>query len=197
VGPPATFLPDTPVIHLPVHEGEAELTALRERVFRPPLARPLTWPFVPHVTLADEAPPDRITAALTALADYRAQMTFERVHLLQESKARFWEPIADAAFEAPAVVGRGGLPVELSVTTSVDPEARRLVRRGEPLVVTARRDGEIVGVATGWSDGDAFRIEAVVLAAGEDLLGTDEHLRAAFRSEAARRQQELSVEGDR
>ena len=30
---------------------------LRDRVFREPLARTLTWPFVPHVTLAEEAPP--------------------------------------------------------------------------------------------------------------------------------------------
>ncbi|MDP1806482.1 MAG: 2'-5' RNA ligase family protein, partial [Acidimicrobiales bacterium] len=67
LGPPATFLPDNPTLFLAV-AGDVE--ALRNRVFVDPLARSLTWPFVPHVTLADEADPDRIAAALPALADY-------------------------------------------------------------------------------------------------------------------------------
>ena len=44
--------------------GLESLQALRDRVFREPLARSLTWPFVPHVTVADEMAPDRIEAAV-------------------------------------------------------------------------------------------------------------------------------------
>jgi len=97
LGPPATFLPDSPTLHLPVTDATA-VRALRERVFVDPLARPLTWSFVPHVTLADEATPDRIAVALVALAGYRAEVTFDRVHLLREGPGRIWTAIADAPF---------------------------------------------------------------------------------------------------
>jgi 2'-5' RNA ligase len=88
LGAPATFLPDTPVLYLPVEAGEEPVHALRAHVFRDPLARPLTWPFVPHVTVADESTPERIAAARLAMAGYAAQVTFHRVHLLQEHPGR-------------------------------------------------------------------------------------------------------------
>lgn len=107
LGPPATFLPVNPVVYLPVHgdhgvhgvQGDLDaLHALRDRVFRDPLARPLTWPFVPHVTLADDVDPARIPPALAALADYRAECTVDRLHLLQEGVGRTWTPVADVPF---------------------------------------------------------------------------------------------------
>src|SRR5688572_32396118 len=95
LGPPSTFAPVTPVLHLPVHGDE--VVALRDRVFRDPLSRELTHPFVPHVTLADEvASLERLGAAVAALADYRATVTFDRVHLMHERADRVWEPVADA-----------------------------------------------------------------------------------------------------
>jgi 2'-5' RNA ligase len=97
LGPPATFLPVNPVLYLSVHGELDDLHALRDRVFKPPLERDLTWPFVPHVTLADEADPARIEAALTALADYRAEVTFDRLTLLQEGPGRIWTPLAEVA----------------------------------------------------------------------------------------------------
>ena len=173
LGPPATFLPDTPVLHLAVGgEGFDELQLLRERVFRPPLARPLTWPFVPHVTLADEARPERIAAAVEALAHYRVEARFDRVHLLREGQGRVWEPMADAPFAAPTVVGRGGLPAELSVAGVADPEVLGLLNRAERRVlVTARREGQAVGAL------------ALALAEGEEALGTSEHLLRRLSSE--------------
>ena len=148
LGPPATFLPHNPTVYLAVGGDLDGLHALRDRVFREPLERPLTWPFVPHVTLADEIDPARIPSALEALADYRAEVIAERAHLLQEGVGRSWAPVAEAPFEAPRVIGRGGLPLELTVTEQLDPEAAGL----EPTVrvaVTARRDGRVVGTATG------------------------------------------------
>lgn len=151
LGPVATFLPVNPVAYLAVGaaDGFESLRALRDAVFTDPLSRPLTWPWVPHVTLADEAGPGRIAAALDALADYRVEATFDRVHLLREGPGRVWETIADAAFAPPAVVGRGGLPVELSVSDHLDPVAAGLGRAGRPFAVTARRDGAVVGTTTG------------------------------------------------
>ena len=188
LGPPATFLPDNPTLHLAVSD-DSVVRALRDRVFVEPLARSLTWPFVPHVTLADEAPPDRIEAALSALADYRVDVTFSRVHLLQEGRGRIWAPIADAAFTPQVVIGRGGLPVELTVTELIDPEAAALMRvEGTVhLVVTARCEGAVAGCVEGWCRDGAGHVSSLVVAEEYLHLGVDRHLLTAFRSEAAER----------
>jgi 2'-5' RNA ligase len=95
LGPAASFLPDNPVVYLDVGGDVGALNLLRDAVFVEPLARPLTWPFVPHVTIADDAAPERIEAALIALSDYRVRITFDAVHLLEEQPGRLWEPIAE------------------------------------------------------------------------------------------------------
>lgn len=185
LGPPSTFLPDNPTVHLVVAGDDAEVRAVRDRVFVEPLARALTWPFVPHVTLADDAAPDRITAALIALAGYRVDVTFARVHLLREGPGRIWTAIADAPFAVPVVIGRGGLPLELTVSDDVDPEAARI--RPPPLVVTARVDGAVAGYAEGWCQGRTAHLSSLVVADDARHLGVAGHLVAAFRYEAATR----------
>jgi 2'-5' RNA ligase len=190
LGPPAAFVPDSPTLYLAVTgPGSDEVTALRDRVFVDPLHRPLTWPFVAHVTLADDASPGRIAAALVALGDYRVDVVLERVHLLREGPGRVWTPIADAAFAAPAVIGRGGLPVELAVSDDPDPEAAALARPEGVgrLTVTARREGAVAGYATGWCAEGTGHLSALVVAAGQEELDVRRHLLAAFRSEASRR----------
>jgi 2'-5' RNA ligase len=190
LGPPATFLPDSPTLYLAVSgTGLADVDRLRERVFVDPLARPLTWPYVAHVTLADEAEPTRIAAALGVLRDYRVEVEFDRVHLLREVAGRVWVPIADVALAAAAVIGRGGLPVELTVSDEPDPEARALAQ-GEGvrwLTVTARREGAVVGYASGWWRGRAAHLAVLVGSTPPDGLGAARHLVAAFESEAAKR----------
>lgn len=98
LGPPATFLPDNPVIYLQVGGDVAPLRTLRDAVFVEPLDRPLTWPWVPHVTIAEDAAPERISAALVALGDYVVEATFDSMHLLRENPGRIWEPVANALF---------------------------------------------------------------------------------------------------
>src|SRR5437764_4839552 len=96
LGAPATFLPDSPTLYLPVAESDQPpIEALRELVFRDPLERPLRRPFVPHVTIADEIPPERIEAAVAALGTYAAEASFDRVHLLRQSD-HVWRPVAEA-----------------------------------------------------------------------------------------------------
>ena len=188
LGAPTTFLPDNPVLYLPVTAGADEVLAARDRVFKDPFARPLTWPFVPHVTMADEMSPERIVAAQEALAHYHVGITFDRFHLLEEGQGRVWGPIADFPFAPPAVIGRGGIPVELTVTDRTDPSADGFLRhRRQPVTITARRDGQVVGVARGWADAQAAQLSEVVVADGEHDLGTDDHLVAAFDSWAAKR----------
>jgi 2'-5' RNA ligase len=98
LGPATTFHPVSPVVYLGADGDVAALSALRSRIFRRPLERPLALPFVPHVTLADDVDPGRIPAAVAALADYVVDVRFEAVHLLEEGRGRVWRPIADATF---------------------------------------------------------------------------------------------------
>jgi 2'-5' RNA ligase len=107
IGPAATFHPVTPVVYLAVGGDLDALHGLRDRVFAAPLSRPLTHPFVPHVTVADDMDPARIPAALAALADYVADVRLDAVHLLEEGRGRIWGPIAEAPF------ARGRLPAEI------------------------------------------------------------------------------------
>jgi 2'-5' RNA ligase len=191
LGPAATFLPDSPVLYLAVDgDGVDALVDLRERVFAEPLSRPVTWPFVPHVTLAEEMSADRIDASIAALANYRAEVTFERVHLLEEGDSRVWSPIADMTFAAPAVVGRGGLELELAVSDALDAEGRSFGAREwgpwheRPLVITARRDGRVVGTAEGWTHGGLGYLAGLLVAADCRGEGVGTQLVAAFESEA-------------
>lgn len=154
LGPPATFLPNNPVLYLQVGgPGLTRVHRLRDVVFAYPLERSLTWPFVPHVTLADNAEPDRIAAAMVALADYAVPVTFDRLHLLEEGEERTWQPIADCGLGAPDLVGRGGFEVELTTTELLDPEAAGFLaahggETGGPPYVVARHRWAVVGVAT-------------------------------------------------
>ena len=187
LGPPASFLPDNPVLYLAVGGDTEGLGRLRDAVFADPLARPLTWPWVPHVTVADEADPGRIDAGLRALADYRVDVRVDRVHLLREGPGRVWEPVADVPFAPAAVVGRGGLPLDLVVSDGVDPEAAALAGGGRPFCVTARRDGVVVGVATGSTAEAEALLRTLVVAEGARRQGVGSHLLAAVASVAAER----------
>jgi ribosomal protein S18 acetylase RimI-like enzyme len=178
-------------------------------VFVAPLERELTFPFVPHVTLADDMEPERIAASIAALAGFVVEVEFTRVHLLQEQRHgdahRRWVPIADAPFARPAIVGRGGIELELGLSRLVDPQVAAFERDawGEeippvapatgggriagrmPLVVVARRRGEVVGLARGWTDDERATLEAVVVDPSHRRQGVGRHLLAAFDHAAA------------
>jgi len=101
LGPPATFLPDNPVLYLEVGGDLERLQYLRDAVYAPPLRRPLSWPWVPHLTVADSATGERIAAALAALDHFAVVASFDRVVLLEEQRGRVWSSLADAALGRP------------------------------------------------------------------------------------------------
>ncbi len=201
LGPPGSFLPANPVLYLEVGGALPGLRAVRDAVFREPLARPRTWPWVPHVTLADEIEEQRITAALEVLDRYAAVADVDRVVLLEERPGRVWLPLADAVLGPPAVVGTGGLAVEISRSQLIDPEAGRLLPgaggppacggggppacggggaattpfAAAPIVLTARREGEVAGVAVAWLAADGGHA-GVMVAPPLRLQGIGGHL---------------------
>lgn len=206
LGPPATFLPDNPVLYLAVGGDLEALRMLRDAAFAPPLARPLSWPWVPHVTLADTGEPERIAAAVSVLDRFAVVADIEHLVVLQEAGGRSWRPIADAALGPPAVVGRGGLALEITRGRTLDPEARQMLEAAGltggaadepepeapsrpppffPIVLTARREGEVVATGLAWRTDDGGQL-AVVVAAGvrrQGIGGTVlAHLEAAVRA---------------
>jgi ribosomal protein S18 acetylase RimI-like enzyme len=178
---------------------------LRDAVFTPPLERPLTHPFDPHVTLVEES--TRIDEAVASLGGYRATCTIGSIHLMRESRDdernRIWRPIADVPLGGRvAVVGRGGLELALTPTGALPPDAARWIEErwvdfdverfgaprpaDAPIGIVARRDGRIVGAAQGdvrhW--GEAY-LANLIVAADVRNEGVGAHVVAAFASLAA------------
>jgi len=163
LGPAATFWPANPVVYLGVAGDVEDLSRLRTAVLAPPLARPITQPFVAHVTIAGDHPPDLIPATVDALRSYSAAVTMERVSLLCQRDGRIWEVIADAPLGGGRIVGRGGLEIQLVAEEMLDPEATRAAAgwvehpaTSRPLAIVARREGAVVGVATGTTDDELW-----------------------------------------
>jgi len=207
LGPPRTFAPDSPTLYLSIGGSGyalAQLASLREDVFRAPLARDLERPFTPHVTIGNDIADERGAAARVALADYATAAEFASVHLLEQQhrpEGRQWVPVADVPFGSRVIVGRGGVELELTTSTLVDPEAmallsevnatdadqsavpsNRVVRGVDSVVVTARRHGRVVGVASGQPDMVVGRAMAVVVARDERRQGIARQLVLALRS---------------
>lgn len=192
LGPPASFLPHNPVIYLGVGGDVDALHALRDAVFTPPLERTLTWPFVPHVTICDDTDPERIPAAIDALRDFAIDVRIDAIHLLREGEHRVWQPIADAPFGATGTVARGGLPLELTTSDRLDPEAKAFAATAwdaapDPLAVTARREGKVVGVAEGRVSGPFAHLSNLIVAVDQRGQGVGAHLVNAFLAAAQQR----------
>ncbi len=196
VGAAETFQPVNPVAYLRV-DGRAEhveaLAALRSRCLSGPLERPQEHAFVPHVTIADELSASRLDAVGPVLADFHLDVTIDRVHVLAEQPGRVWVPIADMPLGVSAgVVGRGSLPLELAVSGRPDLEAASLLAidgdvRGLPFAVTARRTGEVMAAAWGWTAGSHLEIADLVVAAAHRGQGIGRHLLAAVEALGADR----------
>lgn len=189
LGPPATFARGSRVVYLAVEDAAGRLAALQGALAAGPLAPPPgrpVRPFVPHVTLA-RCPPERLAAALRALAGYRADVLVERISLLEQDEdapLRPWRVIADVAFGAPVVVGRGGRELSFRLSGRLDERALAWAaeERGapgeggcgpgaEPFAITAWQNERLVGLATGAVHRDVVELDDLVVARVERGLG--------------------------
>lgn len=182
LGAVSSFLPANPVVYLAAGGDLRGLTRVRDAVLQPPLARKLSWPWVPHVTLGDGIDEAAIPAALTALAHYNAVWAVDRVVLLEQQLGRVWAPLADASLGRPAVVGAGGLALDIAAGRMLGPDVHALLeeeglaapaeldgggsRPGRPvfapIVMTARREGAVTGFAAAWAHPDHARVAVYV-----------------------------------
>jgi 2'-5' RNA ligase len=161
LGPPETFSPVSPVAYLRVGgEDTSTVHTLRDALAAGEFARPAVHEFVPHVTITEECPQARIEAALQALRDYVVDVRIDRLYLLRDHAdgPRRWNAVADALFERPLIVGTGGLPMEIAVSSLADPQVAPMFSAepvdvpagADPIVVVARRDSEVLAAARGW-----------------------------------------------
>ncbi|HSL57241.1 MAG TPA: GNAT family N-acetyltransferase [Acidimicrobiales bacterium] len=199
-GPPRSFGPRGPVIYLDVRpradQRDLDLVPrMHQAARRGPLERPLAHPFVPHATLRVDLPADRVVPTLDALHFFELAVALTHVQLLREVRGptgmRRWRTIADVALGPRRIVGRGGLAVELTRSTVLDPEAAGVlldwtllpddIDPGPPpadlRVVVARREERVVGLITARRDDarmlvDRFAVadEALTHGIGEMLL---------------------------
>jgi 2'-5' RNA ligase len=202
LGSVATFLPLNPVVFLTVGGDTEELRRIRDAVFAPPLERKLSWPWVPHVTLADGVGEDRIRAALSALDRFAVVWEVDRLVMLQEGPGQVWQPLADAGLGHPIIVGTGGLPLEISRSRMLDPEARQVLEEAGfgagpeleaeaqpgppvfyPIVMSGRRQGRLEGVAAAWAEPEGGHV-AVYVRPGSRRQGIGAHLLAHTESAA-------------
>ena len=191
IGPVDTFAPVNPVAYLRVGGEPRMLEAfeqLRTMCLEGPLERSSERSrpeFVPHVTVANELSEPRLETAAQVLSDFSVQTTIDRVHVLAELPGRLWRPVADAPLgERAAVVGRGSLPLELTVSGRPDVEAAALLSfeeatAGTPFAVTARRDDVVVAAAWGWSARGGLEVADLVVAAEHRGQGIGRHVLAA------------------
>jgi 2'-5' RNA ligase/GNAT superfamily N-acetyltransferase len=205
LGSVSSFLPDNPVAFLSVGGDLDSLAALRQAVFRGPLHRALSWPWVPHVTVADGLAEDRVLAAVSCLDAYRALVKVDRVVLLEELAGRVWSQVADARLGRQAVVGRGGLALEITAGRLLDPEVLGMIRAENPtsavkspagagpegllgvapIVHAGRREGVVVGVGAAWLDATGPHL-AVLVRSDSRRQGVGAHLLRSVEAAAAR-----------
>ncbi|HVM64030.1 MAG TPA: GNAT family N-acetyltransferase, partial [Acidimicrobiales bacterium] len=187
----ATFWPATPVVYLPVHGDADGVQRLHDALATGPWVRPTTWPFVPHVTIAQDVAPEIIPAAVRVLAAYRGEATLTSVSVLREQLDGSWTVLADAALSGRHVVGRGGLEVVLDEGAALDEEARRrlaavLRPRPAPFALSARREGAVVGAASG-ATADVLCLDQLVVDPAVRGQGVGHHLLRAVEALGAAR----------
>lgn len=94
----ATFRPLTPVVFVPLVEGISECELLAERVRSGPLARDLTYPYHPHVTVAQDVPDEALDRGYAELADYDARFRVWGLQMFEQGKDHVWRPQRDFPF---------------------------------------------------------------------------------------------------
>ena len=221
VGPAATFLPETPTLHLAVTAADPEaLSSLRGRLRCGPFDRPDVWPFHPHATIRESADPELIAAAVAALAGLTQRWSVASVHLLEQHRhgpdhprhgQAHWVAIREEPLGGPAVVGRGGIELALRTVSMVEPDVAGLLgtdpteppsRPGpRPLVVVAEdpgTPGPVVGAAVGSAGNGSTTADLVNVGVVEDRRGEGigRQLVNAWCSEAARQGAEVAVGPD-
>lgn len=171
LGPPATFLPVTPVVYLSVAGDLDDVHDLRQRVLRPPLARATTHPFVPHVTVADDMAPGLVPGAVAALAGYVVDVRIGAVTLLEERRGRVWVPVAEVPLGGRRRPGRRRAPVGSLQAMAPDMTQHDTVAQATADAERAMRPQSVP--VNMWEAGDALVVVAALPAVQPEDVAID------------------------
>ncbi|WP_243708604.1 2'-5' RNA ligase family protein [Actinomadura sp. GC306] len=97
-----TFRPVSPVVFVALAEGIGGCERLQAKVLSGPLARPLPFPYHPHVTIAHHLPEEVMDRAFKELAGYSAEFDVWGFSLYEHGVDEVWRPRYDFVF------GEGG-----------------------------------------------------------------------------------------
>lgn len=90
-----TFRPTSPVVFVALAAGIAECERLAASVNAGPLARELTYPYHPHVTVAHAVPDPAMDEVFERLAGFTAVFTISHFTRYEHSGDGHWKPIRD------------------------------------------------------------------------------------------------------
>lgn len=94
----ASFRPVSPVVFVQVVEGIGRCELLEREVRSGPLARELSFPYHPHVTVAHDLPTAALDEAFVALADFECRFDVASLHLYEHGSDGVWRPSRAFAF---------------------------------------------------------------------------------------------------
>ena len=85
-----TFAPVSAVVFVAVARGIGNCELIANDVRRGPLARSLSYPYHPHVTVAHDVPPDMLEFAYTGLADLSAEFRVTAFTEYEQTPSGVW-----------------------------------------------------------------------------------------------------------
>jgi 2'-5' RNA ligase len=96
-----TFYPVSPVVFVSVALGISDCERVEAAVRSGPLARELTFPYHPHVTIAHDLPQDVLEQAFDKLAAYDVRFPVWGFSLYEHGADGVWRPQRDFTFGQP------------------------------------------------------------------------------------------------
>lgn len=93
-----TFRPVSSVVFVNVAGGGGPLTRLQQLIREGPVARPLDFPYHPHVTLAHDVPDDALDAVLHEFATYHQTFFVPGFDLYEQDEEGRWYPVRTFTF---------------------------------------------------------------------------------------------------
>lgn len=90
-----TFRPVSEVVFLAVARGIGDCEQIATHVRTGPLARPLSFPYHPHVTVAHDVPTDMLDMAYAALADLHAEFRVTTFTEFEQQPGGAWAVVRE------------------------------------------------------------------------------------------------------
>ncbi|MEU2347388.1 2'-5' RNA ligase family protein [Modestobacter sp. NPDC049651] len=96
-----TFRPVSEVVFVTVALGIGDCEQIATHVRTGPLARPLSFPYHPHVTVAHDVPTDMLDMAYVALADLHAEFRVDSFTEFEQQPDGAWSVVQEYPLTGP------------------------------------------------------------------------------------------------